>query len=171
MAAVAACALLLPPQDAIAQLPLGSKPPDALGKSQKDDPVAVSQFQGKVVVVTFWASWCGPCRRELPALDKLKEVAGDRAEIVAVNVKDSKENYRAITRQLKGTKMIFTRDPYGKIAEAYDVDAYPNLFVIDQAGRISRVHVGFGENSLEKIVAEINVLLAKPAAVATTPAG
>jgi len=146
-----------------AQLPLGSAPPDALGKSLDNNAISVSQFRGRVVVVTFWASWCGPCRRELPALDALKQAAGDRAEIVAVNVKDGVREYHAITNQLKGTQLIFTHDSYGSIAEAYDVNAYPNLFVIDQTGKIANVHVGYGEGALERIVAEINALLAHPA--------
>ena len=153
-----------------AKLPVGSVPPDVLGKSLDKDAITVSQFRGKVAIVTFWASWCGPCRRELPVLDALKQVAGDRVEIVAVNVKDGTREYHAITRQLKGTKMIFTHDSRGDIADAYGVDAYPNLFVIDQSGKVARIHVGFSDESLEKIVAEINELLVKPAvATAATP--
>ena len=169
-AALAALAVLLAIPSAQAKLPLGSVPPDVLGKSLGNDRISVSQFRGKVVVVTFWASWCGPCRRELPALDALKQAAGDRAEIVAVNVKDELSNYHAITRQLKGTRLIFTRDPNGKISEGFEVNAYPNLFVIDQAGKIAQIHVGFGEDSLESIVGDINALLAKPAPLASTPA-
>jgi thiol-disulfide isomerase/thioredoxin len=162
-ALLAAVVFALPVMPAQAKLPLGSVPPDVLGKSLDNDAITVSQFRGKVVVVTFWASWCGPCRRELPALDALKQAAGDRAEIVAVNVKDPTPNYHAITRQLKGTKLIFTHDTNGSISDGYQVDAYPNLFVIDQAGRVARIHVGYGEGALEKIVAEINELLLKPA--------
>jgi thiol-disulfide isomerase/thioredoxin len=162
-AVLAAIVFAFPSAPVQAKLPVGSAPPDVLGKSLANDAITVGQFHGRVVIVTFWASWCGPCRRELPALDALKQVAGDRAEIVAVNVKDPTPDYHAITRQLKGTGLIFTHDSNGKIAEAYGVDAYPNLFVIDQTGRIANVHVGYGEGALESIVAEINALLAHPA--------
>ena len=158
-----ACALLLAGSDAIAKLEAGGAPPDDLGKS-KDGKVSVSQFHGRVVVVTFWASWCGPCRRELPVLDALKQVAGDRAEVVAVNVKDSVQDYNAIKRQLKGTQIIFTHDAYGRIADSYKVESFPNLYVIDQSGKIASVHIGFGEDSLQSIVDDINKLLVKPAA-------
>ena len=168
---LAACVLLLAAAAAQAKLAPGAAPPDTLGKSLGNDAIAVSQFHGKVVVVTFWASWCGPCRRELPALDALKQVAGDRAEIVAVNVKDSMQDYHAITRQLKGTKLIFTHDGNGRIADSFEVNAYPNLFVIGKDGRVASVHVGFGEDSLEEIVGDINALLAQPAPAAPTPAG
>jgi thiol-disulfide isomerase/thioredoxin len=171
LAVTAAFTLALPPQVAWGKLPLGATPPDALGTSLEKDAITVGQFQGKVVVVTFWASWCGPCLRELPALDALKRVAGDRVEIVAVNVKDDVRDYHAITRQLKGTGMIFTRDANGKIANAFEVDAYPNLFVIDQAGKVSRVHIGFSEDSIEEIIDDINGLLLKAAAPAAVARG
>jgi thiol-disulfide isomerase/thioredoxin len=166
-----ACALALPTTAALAKLEVGGAPPDDLGKS-KDGTVTISQFRGRVVVVTFWASWCGPCRRELPALDVLKRAAGDRAEVVAVNVKDSVQDYHAITRQLKGTPIIFTHDVYGRVADTYKVQSYPNLYVIDQSGRIASVHIGFGEDSLQSIIDDINALLVKPAATAAaSPAG
>ncbi len=155
-----------------AKLEVGVAPPDLLGKTPKRDEIRVSQFRGSVVVVTFWASWCGPCRRELPALDALQRAAGSRAHIVAVNVKDSAEDYRLIRKQLKNTQLTFTHDTDGKIANSYAVNSYPNLYVIDQAGVIASVHVGFGEDSLVEIIDDINALLVKPAtpAVPAAPA-
>jgi thiol-disulfide isomerase/thioredoxin len=158
-AGFAALALMLPAGFSRAALQAGGTPPDELGKSLAKDPITVSKFHGRVVVVTFWASWCGPCRRELPALDALKREAGDRAEVIAVNVQDSVQDYHAITRQLKGTPMIFTHDTTGRIAKSYKVESYPNLYVIDKSGLISKVHVGFGEDSLTAIVEDINKLL------------
>jgi thiol-disulfide isomerase/thioredoxin len=165
-----AAALLCVAFPAGAKLEAGTTPPDYLGKTPDRDEVHVSQYRGRVVVVTFWASWCGPCRRELPALDALKKAAGDRAEIVAVNVKDTPEDYRLIRRQLKGTALTFTHDRDGKISEAFKVTSYPNLYVIDQAGVISRVHVGFGEGSLGQIIDDINALLVAPKAAAPAAA-
>lgn len=163
-----AIALLLAFSTASARLERGTIPPDYLGRTPTRDEVRLGQFKGKPVLITFWASWCGPCRRELPVLDALKRTAGDRLEIVAVNVKDSSEDYRFIRRQLKDTPLIFTHDPKGDISKAYDVQSYPNLYVIDQAGRIASVHVGYGEGSLEHLLKDVNKLLAQPAA---TPGG
>jgi thiol-disulfide isomerase/thioredoxin len=154
---------------ASARLDVGATPPDYLGKTPDKEEVRISGSAGRVVVVTFWASWCGPCRRELPALDTLQKVAGDRARIVAINVKDSPQDYKAIRRQLKDSTMTFTWDRDGKIAEGFDVKGYPNLFVIGRDGKIASVHVGFDESSIEEIVDDINAQLvqaapAKPAA-------
>jgi thiol-disulfide isomerase/thioredoxin len=147
---------------AVAKLEVGVVPPDFLGQTPDNDDIRISQFKGSVVVVTFWASWCGPCRRELPVLDVLQKAAGKRIHIIAVNVEDSVQDYRMIRRQLKDTALTFTHDRHGKISESYAVNSYPNLYVIDQNGVISAVHVGFGEGSLESIVDDINLLLAKP---------
>lgn len=53
----------------------GDIPPDSLGVNRKGNPVTISQYRGKVVVVTFWASWCPPCRRELPMLANIQSIA------------------------------------------------------------------------------------------------
>ncbi|MFA6986542.1 MAG: TlpA disulfide reductase family protein [Arenimonas sp.] len=160
---LAACFLLLMLSGpAAAKLEVGVVPPDLLGSTPDKEEIRVSQFKGTVVVVTFWASWCGPCLRELPELDVLQRAAGDRIRIVAVNVKDSTQDYRNIRRQLKDTKMIFTHDRSGRISHGYAVNSYPNLYVIDQTGTIAAVRVGFGDDSIHGIIKDINKLLAAP---------
>lgn len=153
---------LLLAMPAIAKLEVGVTPPDLLGSTPKKDEIRISQFKGSVVVVTFWASWCGPCRRELPVLDALQKAAGDKVRIIAVNVEDTPEDYRIIRRQMKDSALTFTHDRRGTIAKGYAVKSYPNLYVIDQTGTISAVHVGFDDNSLLEIVDDINKLLASP---------
>lgn len=147
---------------AFARLEPGAAPPDYLGKTPDRSEVRVSQFRGSVTIVTFWASWCGPCRRELPVLDALQKTAGDRLHIVAVNVRDSPSDYKFIRRQLKDSALTFTHDSTGAISSTYDVHSYPNLYVIDQNGRIATVHIGFGEGSLDEILADVNKLLVSP---------
>lgn len=156
---------------ALGKLEVGTVPPDLLGKTPDREEIRISQFKGSVVVVTFWASWCGPCLRELPVLDALQKSAGSRIHIVAVNVKDSVQDYRIIRRQLKDTALTFTHDSRGAIAEGFAVNSYPNLYVIDQSGTIAAVHVGYGDGSLKSIIDDINQLLVKPPkAVEGTPA-
>lgn len=160
----AALLLLLLPGAAAAKLDVGVVPPDLLGKTPEREEIRISQFKGTVMVVTFWASWCGPCLRELPVLDALQKTAGSRVKIVAVNVKDSVEDYRIVRRQMKDAALTFTHDSRGAISDGFDVRSYPNLYVIDQAGVIAAVHVGFSEDSLDEIIDDINKLLVKPAA-------
>ncbi len=168
---LAACLLLLCSASASAKLDVGVVPPDVLGKTPEREEIRISQFRGTVVVVTFWASWCGPCRRELPVLDRLQKAAGTRAKVIAVNVKDSPEDYRIMRRQMKDAALTFTYDKNGSISEGFAVTSYPNLYVIDQAGKIAAVHIGYNEDSLGELVDDINKLLAAPqVAAAAAPA-
>ena len=157
----------------------GEVPPGLLGKDRDGNVVDLARYRGKIVVVTFWASWCGPCRRELPGLDALQKHAGDRIlKVVAVNMQDSNEDYRLMTRQMKGYGIAMTRDRDGTISEGYGVEALPNLWIIDPQGRVAAHHVGYGEDSLDSLVDEINrVIVAEQqrqkaaAAPSAAPAG
>jgi thiol-disulfide isomerase/thioredoxin len=158
---------------ALATLKAGDVPPDFLGKDPAFKDIRLSDHRGTVVVVTFWASWCGYCRKELPVLDVLQRAAGDRLVTVAVNVEDPPDVYKALRRQLKDTPMRFTHDRRGEVAQGWDVHSYPNLYVIDQNGTIDSVHVGYGDGSFEAILADVNALIAHPPAAkapATAPA-
>jgi thiol-disulfide isomerase/thioredoxin len=177
LSAVVALACLSPAWAASSadKLQAGDTPPETLGATPDGDKVKVSDSRGTVTLVTFWASWCGPCRRELPVLDRLQRAAGSRVKVIAVNVKDTPKDYRFIRRQLEDTPITFTHDTRGVISDSYRVTAYPNLFVIGQDGKIAAVHLGFGEGSLDSLLEDVNALLLKaPAATPSavlTPAG
>ena len=133
--------------------------PNALGNSRDGKPVTLEQFRGRIVVVTFWASWCTYCLRELPVLDSLQRNAGNLLTVVAVNVKDTPEDYRIMMRQMKRYAITQSRDVDGGIADQYGVDGYPSLWIIDPEGKVAASHSGYGEDSLDAIVNEINAIL------------
>lgn len=158
MAVVLCAGAALPAQ--AAEPKTGDLPPAMLGKDREGDVVDLAQHRGKIVVVTFWASWCGPCRKELPGLDALQKHAGDKIlKVIAVNVEDSTEDYRAMMRQMKDFTITMTRDRSGDIAGGYGVKAYPNLWIIDPQGKVAAHHVGYGEDSLDALVEEINQVI------------
>lgn len=160
------CAILLAvavPGMAWAGLQVGDTPPDLLGTSQHGEQVRVSDHRGKVVVVTFWASWCGYCLKEMPILEGLQRAVGrDRMEVVAINLKEPPRTYRSIMRQLKDVGLTMTHDRDGDIAEAFGVEAVPRLFMIDKGGRLAYLHTGYSEESLPMIVEAANALLRSP---------
>ena len=158
-------ALLLVAGWAVAAAPaaipeIGDIPPPLLGKDRDGNQVDLGQLRGKVVVISFWASWCSYCRKELPALNEIQSRAGDGfLKVVAVNVKDETDAYRAMTRQMRDYRLTLTRDRSGSIAEGYGVTAYPNLWIIDPDGRVASRHTGYGDDSFQEIVAEIRRVL------------
>ena len=139
---------------------VGDTPPQRLGNDRNGDPVDLGQLRGKVVVVTFWASWCGYCRKELPALNAMQTATGpDYFRVVAVNVQDGNDEYRAISRQMRDYTLTFTRDRSGTIAESYGVKSYPNLWIIDPEGKVAARHIGYGEDSFKEIVDQISQVI------------
>lgn len=139
----------------------GSTPPDDLGLDSHGNQVHVSDQRGKVVVISFWASWCGYCRKELPVLAGLQDAAGkDRVEVIAIDTMDDRDAYLALRRRLKDIQLTMTRDASGSVGEAYGVHTIPHLFIIDRDGRIAYEHSGYGEESLQRIVDEVNHQLA-----------
>ncbi|PNS08626.1 TlpA family protein disulfide reductase [Solilutibacter silvestris] len=150
-----------------------------LGKDRKDQVVDLASYRGnKIVVITFWASWCGPCRKELPQLEALQKQAGDKfLKVIAVNWKDEIDEYRAMTRQMSGYTMTLARDRDGDIADGYGVKSIPNLWIIDLQGKVVAHHVGYGEGGMGDVIADINKVITaeqqrqQAAAASAKPAG
>lgn len=148
----------------------GEIPPDALGKDRGGNEQTVSQHRGKVVIVTFWASWCGPCRRELPVLGKFQRAVGkDALEVIAINVKEPRNDYLGVIRANKELSLTWVHDSSGATSARYGVDALPNMFIIDREGKVAHVHRGYAEESLPVFIREISALL--PPEVLRRPAG
>jgi thiol-disulfide isomerase/thioredoxin len=147
-----------------AQVQVGDAPPDLLGKDRDGTVVHVSTHHGKVVVLTFWATWCGYCLKELPVLENLQRRVGkSRIEVVAINTDKDRAHYVAMRRRLKDFQLTMTADERdGEVAKHYAVTGLPFIVMINKAGRVAQVHVGYSEKSLGGFVDEINALLEDP---------
>jgi peroxiredoxin len=115
------------------------------------DTVSLADYRGKkTVVLSYWASWCGPCKVELPELRefyKRHHQADANFEILAISIDEQKadaEKY-AVAEKLPFPVLL---DPENKTAEAYSVEGIPTMFVIDKDGRIVHAHVGL-EQAIE----------------------
>lgn len=105
--------------------------------------VTLNGLRSKVVLVDFWASWCGPCRQSFPWMSTMSERYGPQGlVVVAINL--DKERWQAdkFLRELS-PPFIVAFDPNGKTAEAFDVQAMPSSFLVDRAGRLVYSHKGF----------------------------
>jgi thiol-disulfide isomerase/thioredoxin len=118
------------------------------------------EIKGHVILLDFWASWCGPCKSSFPAMEELnRKYAGQGLTIVAVSVDKKPED---VQRFLKSAKVSFTavRDARQKLVAAADVPAMPTSFLIDRSGKIRFIHAGFDRDKTPRqYVKEIEQLL------------
>ncbi|HMM65306.1 MAG TPA: TlpA disulfide reductase family protein [Dokdonella sp.] len=148
---------------------VGTPAPDYLGVDANRKEVRISDQRGKVVVLTFWASWCGYCLKELPILENLQRRVGkENIEVVAINTDKDRDKYRAMRRRMKDFQLTMTVDSdKDGIAGQYGVGGLPHMVLVDKRGRVAFTHIGYAEDQLPRFVYEINQLLEdEPAAQA-----
>jgi peroxiredoxin len=123
-------------------LDVGSRAPDYTVRTLNGEPVALSRFQGEVVLLNVWATWCAPCVKEMPALQRLHQaLSADGLRIVAVSVDDvplGGTDHAAINDFIQRFGLTFTvlHDPSGKIQRVYQTKGLPSTYLIDREGRI-----------------------------------
>jgi cytochrome c biogenesis protein CcmG/thiol:disulfide interchange protein DsbE len=128
-------------------------------KTQLGTPVSLAALKGKVVVLDFWASWCGPCRKSFPFLDGLStRYASQGLDVIGLTLEDDDD---AIASFLEDVPAQFTiaRDPSGKSGEAFGVVAMPTTFVLDKEGRIAARFEGGGPAVHAKVETAVATLL------------
>ena len=102
------------------------------------EELTLSQLKGSVVVLNFWASWCLPCRQEMPAFETIYQEYRDRNVVfVGVAVSDVEQEARAFAAEV-GVSYPLGMDSTGEIGEAYEIQALPTTFFVDREGTITR---------------------------------
>ena len=134
---------------------------DLEGHSQSPD-----LYHGKVLLLDFWATWCGPCVQTMPLVDGVVREFADRGvELLAVNLEEHPEQVRATLERHK-LKVPVALDRDGVVAAKYAVTAIPQTVVIDRDGRVARVFVGGGRKAADALrntaVAGLRVLTSGP---------
>ncbi|HRI53006.1 MAG TPA: TlpA disulfide reductase family protein, partial [Pseudomonadota bacterium] len=134
--------------------------------------VKLSELRGKVVLVDFWATWCEPCTKELPGLEKLQQqLAARDVVIVGISIDRERKNALDLAGSLK-LKFKLLHDPEGKVAEVYDPPKMPSSYVIDRDGVVRFVNEGFsGAADVAKLRRELEQLSQVKAASDARPPG
>ncbi|MBL7074847.1 redoxin domain-containing protein [candidate division KSB1 bacterium] len=127
-----------------------------------------------VIVLSFFATWCVPCQREIPELEKLSEkYRGKNVKFYLIDIQEGKRKVKRFVKA-KGYKFPVLMDRYGAVKELYGAATLPRLFVIDKQGIIRLINKGFGENAeeiLKKIEDTIDATLAEPDQPPADPGG
>jgi peroxiredoxin len=125
------------------------------------DTVALDSLRGQVLYLDFWASWCEPCRKSFPWMEKLRIKYADQGlTVIAINLDPARKNAdKFLAKQDVGFTIAF--DPKGEIAKAYQVKGMPSSFLINRAGDIVFSRIGFKETETDGIEKQIMELLAQ----------
>ena len=114
-----------------------------------DTQANLADCHGKVVIVSFRASWCGPRRRELPVLAHVQQVVGrDALKVIAISANEPRQDFQGVVRASCNLKLGYLHDSKDAADEQYGVESLPNMVVIGQDGKIAYVHRGYSEEML-----------------------
>ena len=128
-------------------------------KSKEGENVRLSDHRGQVVLLNFWASWCGPCRQEMPILDDMHNKYKSLGfTVLGVNL-DAKSS-KAI-KYLKDTPVTFPvlYDPKGDVSGEYGVQIMPSTVIIDKDGKVRYLHEGYKTGYENDYIKQVKKLL------------
>ena len=133
-------------------------------------PVRLADFKGRVVVLNFWATWCAPCIREMPSLDRLQPALRDRGlAVLAVSIdRGGAKVIRPFAKRLGLEHLGLYHDDEGALFQAFGVTGLPTTFLIDRRGQIVGAYPGAAEWDEPEARALIEHYLRQPAAAVKT---
>jgi len=136
-----------------------SRAPSFTLPSRSGDTVSLEQLKGKVVMINFWASWCGPCRQEMPLLDQMyKRYSPLGFTLLGVNVEaNSKDAEKLLANVPVSFPVLF--DTENKVSKLYDVNAMPSTVFIDRQGNVRYLHRGYKPGDEGEYLNQIRALL------------
>jgi len=135
-----------------ALLAVGTPAPDFTAQTPEGKPIKLSDFKGKIVILDFWATWCGPCKVSMPGLQKIYDDVRDQGVVVlSLNVWDAKDPFDAWIAENSGKTYSFTFafDPAGRdksniAASKFNVSGIPTMYIIGRDGKVAAALMGSG---------------------------
>ncbi|MGE7919076.1 redoxin domain-containing protein [Viridibacillus sp. NPDC093762] len=133
--------------------------PDFQLKNLAGEQVKLSDYRGQKVLLNFWASWCPPCKEEIPHMQKYYEEYGEKSDMVilAVNMtrveKGGKEKIAEFVEKYEMTFPVLVDDNDGKVMKLYDVRSFPTTYIINSEGVITqKVRMSLDDKKIEEII-------------------
>ena len=121
---------------------IGFTAPDFTLPTVDKREISLSDYRGKPVILNFWATWCGPCRYEVPAFKAFSEkYTADDVVVIAVNTQDDPDSALGYAKA-DGLKFVIPVDPRGTVANMYTVRGLPTTFFISETGIITSIKIG-----------------------------
>ena len=138
---------------------VGQAAPDFALKSSTGENLRLSEYRGDVVMVNFWATWCGPCRQEMPLLDDLYTKYGRVGfTLLGVNIDDDSRRAMKMIEELSVSFPVLF-DESKSVSKLYEVEAMPVTVLVDKEGIVRHVHHGYKPGYEDKYLTEIRALL------------
>jgi len=122
----------------------GSTAPDFELKTLSGDSLSLSSVKGKKVIINFWATWCPPCRSEMPDMQKIQDEHKDDVVVLAVNLTNSESSVDTVKKFVDELELTFPvlLDEKGEINNQFEVLSYPTSYFVDENGVIQTKFVG-----------------------------
>jgi len=137
----------------------GQSAPDFVLKSAAGENLRLSEYRGDVVMINFWATWCGPCRDEMPLLDELySRYQRVGFSLLGVNIDDDTRRAMAMVEEL-GVSFPVLFDEKKEVSKLYEVEAMPVTVLVDREGTVRHVHDGYKPGYEQYYLNEIRSLL------------
>jgi thiol-disulfide isomerase/thioredoxin len=146
----------------LSDYPPGLWPPPFKGHTVTGQAVSLAHFQGRVVLVNFWATWCAECRPEMPLFERLhQDFAVQDLTVLGINFREGTQGIQRYTEGL-GLTFPFILDPQGEISRSYGVIGLPTTFLVARDGRPVALAVGPRAWRSVEAQAIIQALLGEP---------
>jgi peroxiredoxin len=135
--------------------------PDFTLKSSTGENIRLAEQRGQVVMLNFWASWCGPCREEMPLLDAMSRKYGPMGfTLYGINVDADTADAKNVLEKIKVNYPILF-DPESKLSDLYKVEGMPFSVVIDKKGQVRYIHKGYSPGDEKKYAKYIMELVSE----------
>jgi len=150
------------PSKAVTAAAEGSMAPDFSIKDLQGKEVKLSELKGKVVLVNFWATWCPPCKEEIPSMVKLnKAMEGKPFQMLAISIDEGGKADVESYFKSSGNTLPAYLDSDGAISKVYGVTGVPETFVVDKSGKVQKKIVGGLDWNSAEVLSYLNELLQK----------